>query len=265
MKKLWPSTALLLLSMPCFGESGWSVDSHVGYKVIPGSYFYKERVEQFINGSSLGLGTEQGQRGATLNMFAARIAFMRPVKGIRLGVETGLDFPIQKTVIQWVEPATDGLTAVTRFPSEASGLDRAETILSKEITTWAFPLLLKTSVAMGSGDKWSVQGNLAFGGYITVQTIDTSRTNIYQFPSGVYQVGDRRIVQGSRETFTSVNPMVEFRPETVYKLSDDFNLSFWGELGYIPKFGPLTELDQNIKTAYEFGGLTYGFGLGFHF
>ncbi|OGS47078.1 MAG: hypothetical protein A2539_08260 [Elusimicrobia bacterium RIFOXYD2_FULL_34_15] len=254
---------IVIASVSLFSNNKWDTNIYIGYKCIPGKYYYFQGIESYINGVGVPIlpAFEQGEVNSNLELLTLRFSFLKPQKIFNFGLETGIDLPIKKTINKWFKPATFNYTGITRFPRSDFGISspNADDTYTKEISTIAFPLLVKFSKRMLNKGNLNFDLGLNIGEYLIFQKIETfemfeSKVNI----GSTYNLATRDI-----NIYSKI--IAEFNPEVKYKLKDNCFIGIFGDIGYIPKFEMLLEEDTNtFKTKYEFGGLTYGGGLNFN-
>ncbi|MBI4056609.1 MAG: hypothetical protein HY399_03580 [Elusimicrobia bacterium] len=249
-----------------FAETGWKINGFIGHKIIPGKYFYKEEVTTLNNGTITDDHFEQAEVGSDLQLTTVRVEFTREVTpSLAWGLEMGLDSSLIKTSHKWLRPPTGSgsFTGTTRTPIWDSTppllpSGGGEITFRKEVTTIAFPLLLKARSEILAKDRFSFSVGAAFGEYIVTQQIDGSRRKGPSDDSDTIAVQDK---------FVAVKPMLELKPEFAFRLKSGFTLRVTTELGYISKFGQLAltgTTSSSFRNEYELGGLTYGGGLAFN-
>lgn len=261
MKKYFLAIFLIPLFFTNVKADNWNIQSNMGYNYIPGKYYYRENVGSYDNGTSISSFWQQGTVETPLYLFPIRFAFTRKFGLVNLGVETGLDISLVKTISAWIKPDIAGYSGTTRFPYLKTYSTSAEMTLRNELVTWAIPLLLKTDWDLFKLEKLSLNLGFSVGEYILVQTINSTLTFEYKQTAGTYNVGDKEIMS-EPSTYAVINTIIELCPNLTYKLTDEFLINVLIKLGYIPVFSNITSINPSDKTGYEFGGLTYGVGLG---
>lgn len=168
-------------------------------------------------------------------------------------------------------PPTFNYTGQTQFPRTDSSLPVSVSEFSNgfrtlEINSISLPLLLNLSWKAITSKNLDFNLHLSHGGYVVFLGVRHSILAISQTNGGGLLAGDT-FENEANLVYWKLKPITEFKPELSIKVGEALILKMFGEFGYLRRFRILVDSRQtgagsNYGIYHEFGGKTYGGGLG---
>lgn len=257
--------------------SPWKLETAIGYKLIPGTFYYQEDARKYANGTQTSGSTEQGIEDSKLEFKTFRFSFMRFDRLWHIGFETGFDASINKDKNSWYAPPTANFTGEIRMlkwnvdPGTSVGLigNNYEASLIRNVNAYAIPFLFKVGFLIINREKIKAGVTAGYGPYFLFQTQTITGINTFTQASGSTSVGDKNI-DSTNKSFNDMRAISEIKPTISFHLKETFDLILGGEVGYVPPTSHATvniqrSLAQSSFEEYAFGGKTYGGWLGARF
>ncbi|MCB4790432.1 MAG: hypothetical protein LHV68_00940 [Elusimicrobia bacterium] len=247
----------LFVTSVASAESKWTPYTSIGYRFIPGKYYYVLVSGEKSGGSATSIEYSQHEKNANLELVAARFSLMKSCGSFQFGFEYGLDFSGKNTSNEWrlAKDVSDG--AFEYLLSDGGPSRNSEKTIIKSIETMAIPLLVNCSFNIFEKKEYAFRTRLGAGVYIINQMEDNSINPDVLSITGYNW--DWRTTD--RENILVINTIYEFSPEFIYKISDSLDLGLKCDIAYIPKYKLFNFEVPAGKTEYEFGGIAYGGGV----
>lgn len=251
MKKIINILAFLMISGIVFADDIWERKLIMGYKNIPGKYYYIDAITSYNNGLYVSTRYEQNKISTNQNLFKIRFSNIKKLNSFNYGFETGMDISASKSSKEWAIRSKSNYTGDIRWLYITNyAPNNGKNLLVTQIfnTDFAIPLLFRIEFSLLK----NIKANLSIGEYIISQTEKTSRD--YSDNYSPSADADDEV----RNTFITIKPIIELTPEINWKIAKNINFGANIELGYIPEYTLKEKFMDPHKMEYKIGGITYG-------